>query len=397
MSDRDSRAISDFATLFGRFGIEAGFLIPTPTGMDKAIMDATWPLREYLSRTHFHDFNSQGQGGDAKRILPISVIQSGEVVEGKISLYRPETKQGDPRIWIYGLPKFADSGDLLALIVDSGRLLVVNCFKEDVEGLLTDESTLLGKIAARANAIVPTATELLEKLRNIGSMGYVQTLRSGDTGVGYTLETLLGIRANSSKDPDFKGIELKSGRLGKRRTPAPRSRTTLFSQIPDWKISPHNAQSALERFGYMDPKKNRLQLYCSVDTTVNSLGFKLDPRSAGDHLVTVNSKPNPEDVFMWCMDQLRRSFSEKHRETFWVRARAEGRSTEERFHYVQASHTRNPTLSTFERLLATGGICVDLTMSAKQSSKVRDHGYLFRVYGQSFNELFPEVASHSLV
>lgn len=395
MSDCDSSAISAFATLFGRFAVEAGFLIPTQTGMGKGIMDATWPLREYLSRTHFHDFNSQGQGGAAKRVVSIGVIQAGKAVEGKISLYRPKTKQGDPRIWIYGLPKFADSGDLLALIVESGKLLVVNCFKEDVEGLLTDESTLLGKIAARANAIVPTATELLEKLRNIGSMGYVQTLRPGDTGVGYTLETLLGIRANSSKDPDFKGIELKSGRL--RRTPAPRTRTTLFSQIPDWKISPHTAQSALEKFGYMDSKKNRLQLYCSVDTTVNSLGFKLDPRSAGDHLVAVNSKLTPEDVFMWCMDQLRRSFSEKHRETFWVRARAEGRSAAERFHYVQASHTRNPTLSTFERLLATGGICVDLTMSAKLSSKVRDHGYLFRVYGRSFNELFPEVASHSLV
>ena len=31
-------------------------------------------------------------------------------------------------------------------------------------------------------------------------------------GVGYTLETLLGIAANSSKAPDYKGIEIKSGR-----------------------------------------------------------------------------------------------------------------------------------------------------------------------------------------
>ena len=37
----------------------------------------------------------------------------------------------------------------------------------------------------------------------------------------------------------------------------------------------------------------------------------------------------------------------------------------EHFHFVEARHTRNPPLSTFERLLASGGICVDLTMSEK--------------------------------
>lgn len=374
-------------------------MIPTPTGMEKAIMDATWPLREYLARTGFHDFNSQGQGGDAKRIVSIKIIQSTESIEGKMSMYRPQTKQGDPRLWIYRLQEFAKPGDLLALIVDSGNLLVVNCNRETVADLLSDESNQLGKIAARLNTIAPIAGELLEKLRAVGSKGYVQTMRPGDTGVGYTLETLLGIQANSRKDPDFKGIELKSGRIGTRRKSVPAPRTTLFSQIPDWAISPHSAQSALEKYGYFDPKNNRLQLYCSVDTKVNSLGFKLDPRSVGDHLVTVNSKRNPrgEDVFLWCMDQLRKSFAEKHRETFWVRALATGRGDQEQFHYVEASHTRSPTLSNFERLLATGGICVDLTMSAKSSSKVRDHGYLFRVYGASFGELFPEAGVYSLV
>ena len=43
-------------------------------------------------------------------------------------------------------------------------------------------------------------------------MGFIQTMRPGDTGIGYTFESLLGIPANSATTPDFKGIEIKTKR-----------------------------------------------------------------------------------------------------------------------------------------------------------------------------------------
>ena len=391
--------ISNAAKLLGIHGLEAGFLIPTATGMDKGIMDATWPLREYLKRTGFHDFSTQGQGIESKRILPIHLIHSTTDVIGKISLYRPNTKNGDPRLWISKLSTFANPSDLLALIVDSGELFVINCTQLNLSELLIDASTPLGQIAARLNTKEPVAKELLGKLKSIASMGYIQTMRSGDTGVGYTLETLLSISANSRKTPDYDGIELKSARLSKKSRSNHSPRTTLFSLVPNWELSPCNPQVTLKKFGYIDPATARLQLYCSVDINQNSLGFKLDPRFFNDSLVTVNSKhvSGGEDVFLWCMENLRKSFTEKHHETFWIKAKAIGGGAQERFHYVEARHTRNPPLATFERLLATGGICVDLTMSEKTSSKVRDHGYLFRVYGRYFDELFPEAGVYSLV
>ena len=45
-------------------------------------------------------------------------------------------------------------------------------------------------------------------------MGYVVSLRNGNTGIGYTLETLLGLEENNLKTPDFGDIELKSQRNG---------------------------------------------------------------------------------------------------------------------------------------------------------------------------------------
>ena len=71
--------------------------------------------------------------------------------------------------------------------------------------------------------------ELLSKLQYVAAKGWIATMRRGDTGVGYTLETLLGIRANSSRKPDFKGIEIKASRVrgsGKK--------ITLFSKTPAW-------------------------------------------------------------------------------------------------------------------------------------------------------------------
>jgi hypothetical protein len=56
--------------------------------------------------------------------------------------------------------------------------------------------------------------ELKDKLSVINQMGYVVSLRNGNTGIGYTLETLLGLEENNLKTPDFGDVELKSQRNG---------------------------------------------------------------------------------------------------------------------------------------------------------------------------------------
>jgi len=55
--------------------------------------------------------------------------------------------------------------------------------------------------------------QLKEKLSDINRMGYVVSLRKGNTGIGYTLETLLGVAENNLRSPDL-GIELKETSLG---------------------------------------------------------------------------------------------------------------------------------------------------------------------------------------
>ena len=66
-------------------------------------------------------------------------------------------------------------------------------------------------------------TQLKEKLSDINRMGYVVSLRKGPTGVGYTLETLLGVEENNLRTPDLGNIELKSRRINAGSTCYPKT------------------------------------------------------------------------------------------------------------------------------------------------------------------------------
>ena len=67
-----------------------------------------------------------------------------------------------------------------------------------------------------------------------------------DTGIGRTVETVLGIPMNDSKQPDYKGIELKSKRE------KANVRSNLFTQSPNWPLSRLKSGKAIvERYGYI--------------------------------------------------------------------------------------------------------------------------------------------------
>ena len=48
---------------------------------------------------------------------------------------------------------------------------------------------------------------ILKKLKEIKKMGYVKTHRAGNTGIGKTLEDLLGIKENNIPGPNARMIE----------------------------------------------------------------------------------------------------------------------------------------------------------------------------------------------
>ena len=237
-------------------------------------------------------------------------------------------------------------------------------------------------------------------LKEISAKGWIEATREGDTAVGHTLESELGIKANSSKLPDFLGqIELKSGRVGslspqgKRRSS---SKKSLFSKVPNWKLSPLSAIEILRRFGSRD-SSGRLNLSVTVSSNPNRQGlFVLLDETSGHVLGKARTPSSDEVIVVWELEHLQEDLGNKHKETFWVEAESRVVNAKEQFRYIRVHHTQKPLIANLGHLLAEGVVTMDFTLSEKKSGGVRDHGYLFRIDPKNLGLLFPSLQTYDL-
>jgi len=117
--------------------VDITLIQPTRTGLEKSILDATAPVRNFLKDHDLHDYELQGQGA-SEHGIKIEAIRMDErsATRSTASLYRPKTKTGDPRIWFTKLPAYADSDDMMAITAHEGRLIVLNLTKVDIDHVL---------------------------------------------------------------------------------------------------------------------------------------------------------------------------------------------------------------------------------------------------------------------
>ena len=101
-------------------------MVPTPTGYEKSIMDATAPIRDLLLNEGIHDYARQGQGQDNKVLVKSFFVKEDGLTESVASLYRPVTKKGDPRIWFKDLKKYCKPCNLLGLVAINKEIFVLN-------------------------------------------------------------------------------------------------------------------------------------------------------------------------------------------------------------------------------------------------------------------------------
>ena len=125
-----------YRSYFADKKIDFAFLYPTKTGLQKSIFDATKPIVDLLSRTGLHDYQIQGQGNLNKIRLPTVIIADKlRNSESSTSLYRPETKNGDPRLWPSNANRFLTANSTCAVAVYRGSLLIVNCDRTSTQKL----------------------------------------------------------------------------------------------------------------------------------------------------------------------------------------------------------------------------------------------------------------------
>lgn len=212
-----------------------------------------------------------------------------------------------------------------------------------------------------------SAGELADKLNALRQRGYVVSLRKGNTGIGYTLESLLGITENNLKLPDLGSVELKSQRNGVS------NRVTMFTfNRGVWKL---RRRKLIETYGYIDTE-GRPSLYCTVSTHPNNQGLFLKVEQSdirlyqldktliaewhGEHLVSVFKEKMPALVMVYADTRINSS----GREEFW---------------FNEAYLLTQPDTSNLLELIRTRTIIVDIRMHLKETGAVRNHGTGFRV------------------
>ncbi|MDX2193531.1 MAG: MvaI/BcnI family restriction endonuclease [Gemmatimonadales bacterium] len=362
--------------LLSRYHFEPVPIRLTATMLEKSIIDAGAALRALLARSGLASYEFIPQGEDGKVVLQLPIITAHTVEVVPCSLYRPRTKQGDPRIWPNRLKQFAKAGDLLVFAFHDSQLTLL------VIG--NDLGALLELAGHRLPPLHGSLAKLDEIRRAIGSIqgSWHRTLRPGPTGVGYTLESLLGLEANTRRDTDFDGIELKAYRRGAERGAG--KLVTLFSQVPDrWHV-PLRGLDLLRDHGYHDAKTGRLQLYCSVVASPNSLGWRLGLVADRDEIDLLHGHDAKAGYMLRTLD-LR--LKEKHPATLFVRASTRGAGQSEEFRYEEVTLYRQPSLANLITLLEADRLGLDLTLSL-EGDRARDHGYLWRIREASIPELF---------
>ena len=209
--------------------------------------------------------------------------------------------------------------------------------------------------------------EVREKLKELKEKGWVVSKRRSNTGIGYTLETLLGIKENNLKTPDFGELELKSQRKNVS------NRITMFTfNRAVWKIK---QKELIENYGYLDATQ-RKALYCTVNTKPNAQGLYL---KVEDELLKLHHLDGVL-IAEWKISDLVKTFKEKMPALVVVMADTRINSEEkEEFWFNEAYFLKEPDIDNFIDLLKKDIIIVDIRMHIKKNGAVRNHGTAFRI------------------
>ena len=371
----------------------------TETGYKKSILDATDTMRQYFKTVGMHDYSLQPQGQDNKVIQSTTILDEISMYPTSTSLYRPETKKGDPRVWTNNLKRHCLPNDILLMLYYKEKLYVVNLTQVDIEKtcnsvIITPLKDLIKDVNAEAMSV---ANELTDLLRDVAKEWHPAEVLA-DTGVGRAIENILGIEMNNSKQPDYKGIELKSYREKR-----PGVRAVLFSQVPDWKNSRmKSAKEIVAQYGYMKPndagqmvKTYQNTLTCAAPNSQN-LGMTLyltdeilaiEEKKAKMGINNITTYLKVTDVALWQLPILHQRLLEKHHETFWIEVESRVDGNQELFRPTLVEHTKNPVVSQFDNLLDAGYITVDLLLSRPSGN---GDTISFKMNKKAIPMLFPE-------
>ncbi len=215
---------------------------------------------------------------------------------------------------------------------------------------------------------------LVDNLRRLYARGFLPIPFRGPGRFGLTLEHHLGIPRNSSKEPDFMGIELKT----KHDSPL----HTLFSRTPSRFVGCSDRGELLRRFGRPDGTQRKIALRTSFGRQSDSFGFYLQSSDS-----SIKVRNGNTTVLEYSHEHLEEALLSKHSETAYLEVVSQENEGETHCRFEEMLYCKWPSILRFLKLVERGKVNLDFTLSM-EGERVKDHGTLWRVKSDALEDLY---------
>lgn len=224
--------------------------------------------------------------------------------------------------------------------------------------------------------------DLLGRFDTIRDSGWIDSLRTGSTGIGYTFESLVGIEENNDQRADFRGIEIKCSSVKESRGTG--GKINLFQRVPRWS----NRMTSLERIRLIGQEdvSGRYKCHSQVTTSENNLGLWLRENQGSRQIDLLKNQISIGD---WQFTTLASRLREKHTRAVFVKAEVRESAGKQRFQYQELIYCEQPSIERFVELVRDRRIVFEFLMSEEERGRVRNHGYPWRLLSaNNLSDLF---------
>jgi len=229
-------------------------------------------------------------------------------------------------------------------------------------------------------------------------MGFIDSNRFHDTGIGKTAEDLLGVIENNKTSADYKGlIELKSARE------LSEAMVTLFTKSPERRGINNLIR---ETFGYFDGEFKNLKILHTTfsadkfNTCKGKFGFilNIDPNQKKIFIKVKNLETDTIDnslIAFYPFEKLNNIIEHKCKYIIFIVAEHKKENGKELFKFNKAVLLTGLTFPKFLDFVRQGLIKYDFRLGVyrtsknpKQIGKTHDHGSGFRINKGNLNKVF---------
>lgn len=233
---------------------------------------------------------------------------------------------------------------------------------------------------------------LLVKFLNVKEKGWIESLRKGTTGIGYTFETLIGKKEETFPIADFQGIEIKV----KRRYS--KGNITLFNAAPDNEV--YATKRIYKQYSIQNKNFNYYNTFMiNVKTTeMKKYGKHLFNLSVdyNNKIIRLNiydlNKNLIENKISWSFELIKEKINLKIKNLAIIKADIKKENEKTYYKYYHISFYEIKGINEFIKLIEEGIISItfkiSVDLSQKKFGEMKNHGIGFDINEKEINKLY---------